>query len=82
MITILEQNKDDLIDKTEEYEWILQSARVIEQFTTTGSGEIDPEFFLKHDIAMYENVKWTQTQFGKTIVWGHNGQPQLYTWTS
>lgn len=73
IIAMLEQNKNDLFDKTEEYAWILQSARVIEQFTTIGSGKVDPDFFLKHDIAMYENAKWTQNQFGKTIVWAHNG---------
>lgn len=44
IIAMLEQNKNDLFDKTEEYAWILQSARVIEQFTTIGSGKVDPDF--------------------------------------
>ncbi|WP_068774925.1 erythromycin esterase family protein [Paenibacillus sp. FJAT-26967] len=72
---ILEQNKNDLEGQANEFQWILQSVRIIEQFTTMAAvlSEQPSEFYLKHDIAMYENAKWTQENLGKTIVWAHNG---------
>lgn len=72
---LLEQNKNKLNGKSPEFAWIKQNARVIEQFTTMlASYPDDPkDFYLKHDIAMYENAKWTEEHVGKTIVWGHNG---------
>lgn len=30
------------------------------------------DFYLKHDIAMYENARWTEEHIGKTMVWAHN----------
>ncbi|MVO98391.1 erythromycin esterase family protein [Paenibacillus lutrae] len=72
---ILEQNKEDLGGQANEFQWVLQSARIIEQFTTMAAvlAEQPSEFFLKHDIAMFENAKWTQENLGRTIVWAHNG---------
>ncbi|TYP73045.1 erythromycin esterase [Paenibacillus methanolicus] len=72
---LLEQNKSKRNGKSREFAWIKQNARIIEQFTTMAASYPDnPEdFYLKHDIAMYENAKWTEEQVGKTIVWGHNG---------
>ncbi|QQZ58643.1 erythromycin esterase family protein [Paenibacillus sonchi] len=71
--TILEQNKNKLNGKSQEFAWIKQNARIIEQFTTMVASENPKDFYLKHDIAMYENAKWTEEHVGKTIVWGHNG---------
>ncbi|KWX74540.1 erythromycin esterase family protein [Paenibacillus jilunlii] len=73
--TILEQNKSKLNGKSQEFAWIKQNARIIEQFTTMAASYPDnpKDFYLKHDIAMYENAKWTEEHVGKTIVWGHNG---------
>lgn len=72
---LLEQNKSNLNGKSKEFAWIKQNARIIEQFTTVAASFPDKpsDFFLKHDIAMYENAKWTEEHLGKTIVWGHNG---------
>jgi len=72
---LLEQNKSKLDGKSQAFSWIKQNARIIEQFTTmVASSPDDPEdFYLKHDIAMYENAKWTEEHIGKTIVWAHNG---------
>ncbi|TQR97556.1 erythromycin esterase family protein [Paenibacillus ottowii] len=73
---LLEQNKSDLNGKSKEFAWIKQNARIIEQFTTMLGGtspDKPSDFYLKHDIAMYENAKWTEEHLGKTIVWGHNG---------
>lgn len=71
--TLLEQNKSKLNGKSPEFAWIKQNARIIEQFTTMAASEDPKDFYLKHDIAMYENAKWTEEHVGKTIVWGHNG---------
>lgn len=73
--TLLEQNKSKLNGNSKEFAWIQQHARIIEQFTTmtTEMLENPSEFYLKHDIAMYENAKWTEEHLGKTIVWAHNG---------
>ncbi|MCE3199687.1 erythromycin esterase family protein [Paenibacillus sonchi] len=71
--TILEQNKNKLNGKSQEFAWVKQNARIIEQFTTMVASENPKDFYLKHDIAMYENAKWTEEHVGKTIVWGHNG---------
>ncbi|PNQ85342.1 erythromycin esterase family protein [Paenibacillus polymyxa] len=73
---LLEQNKSYLNGKSKEFAWIKQNARIIEQFTTMLGGtspDKPSDFYLKHDIAMYENAKWTEEHLGKTIVWGHNG---------
>ncbi|MBN3544163.1 erythromycin esterase family protein [Fictibacillus barbaricus] len=72
---LLEQNKEKLNGESKEFVWIQQNARVIEQFTTMASPlpEKPSDHYLKHDIAMYENAKWTEEKLGKTIVWGHNG---------
>ncbi|QUG86950.1 erythromycin esterase family protein [Bacillus nitratireducens] len=72
---LLEQNKSNLNGKSKEFAWIKQNARIIEQFTTmlASSPDKPSDIFLKHDIAMYENAKWTEEHLGKTIVWGHNG---------
>ncbi|MED3945115.1 erythromycin esterase family protein [Priestia megaterium] len=72
---LLEQNKSSLNGKSKEFAWIKQNARIIEQFTTMLASPPDKpsDLFLKHDIAMYENAKWTEEHLGKTIVWGHNG---------
>lgn len=72
---LLEQNKSYLNGKSKEFAWIKQNARIIEQFTTMLASPPDKpsDIFLKHDIAMYENAKWTEEHLGKTIVWGHNG---------
>ncbi|MGG1940149.1 erythromycin esterase family protein [Paenibacillus polymyxa] len=73
---LLEQNKSYLNGKSKEFTWIKQNARIIEQFTTMLGGtspDKPSDFYLKHDIAMYENAKWTEEHLGKTIVWGHNG---------
>lgn len=72
---LLEQNKNKLNGKSPEFAWIKQNARIIEQFTTMTAAYPDnlEDFYLKHDIAMYENAKWTEEHIGKTIVWGHNG---------
>ncbi|PEP05386.1 erythromycin esterase family protein [Bacillus wiedmannii] len=72
---LLEQNKSYLNGKSKEFAWIKQNARIIEQFTTMLASPPDQpsDFYLKHDIAMYENAKWTEEHLGKTIVWGHNG---------
>ncbi|MED2792133.1 erythromycin esterase family protein [Bacillus wiedmannii] len=72
---LLEQNKNTLNGNSKEFAWIKQTARIIEQFTTMAASFPDnpSDFFLKHDIAMYENVKWTEEHLGKTIVWAHNG---------
>ncbi|MBG9453783.1 erythromycin esterase [Lysinibacillus sphaericus] len=72
---LLEQNKRYLNGKSEEFAWIKQNARIIEQFTIMLASYPDKpsDLFLKHDIAMYENAKWTEEHLGKTIVWGHNG---------
>jgi erythromycin esterase len=72
---LLEQNKSYLNGKSREFAWIKQNARIIEQFTTMLASPPDKlsDLFLKHDIAMYENAKWTEEHLGKTIVWGHNG---------
>ncbi|QSF44566.1 erythromycin esterase family protein [Paenibacillus tianjinensis] len=72
---LLEQNKNKLNGKSREFAWIKQNARIIEQFTTMAASYPDSleDFYLKHDIAMYENAKWTEEHVGKTIVWGHNG---------
>lgn len=72
---LLEQNKNTLNGSSKEFAWIKQTARIIEQFTTMAASFPDnpSDFFLKHDIAMYENVKWTEENLGKTIVWAHNG---------
>lgn len=72
---LLEQNKSYLNGKSKEFAWIKQNARIIEQFTTMLASQPDKpsDIFLKHDIAMYENAKWTEEHLGKTIVWGHNG---------
>ncbi|BCB37291.1 succinoglycan biosynthesis protein [Bacillus cereus] len=73
--TLLEGNKSYLNGKSKEFAWIKQNARIIEQFTTmlTSPPDKPSDLFLKHDIAMYENAKWTEEHLGKTIVWGHNG---------
>lgn len=73
--TLLERNKSYLNGKSKEFAWIKQNARIIEQFTTmlTSPPDKPSDLFLKHDIAMYENAKWTEENLGKTIVWGHNG---------
>ncbi|AAP26144.1 erythromycin esterase family protein [Bacillus anthracis str. Vollum] len=72
---VLEENKSYLNGKSKEFAWIKQNARIIEQFTTmlTSPPDKPSDLFLKHDIAMYENAKWTEEHLGKTIVWGHNG---------
>ncbi|MFD7524329.1 erythromycin esterase family protein [Paenibacillus chitinolyticus] len=72
---LLEENKSELNGESKEFEWIKQSARIIEQFTTMMASPPDnpSDFYLKHDIGMYENAKWTEEHAGKTIVWGHNG---------
>ena len=72
---LLEENKSYLNGKSKEFAWIKQNARIIEQFTTMLATPPDKpsDFYLKHDIAMYENAKWTEEHLGKTIVWGHNG---------
>ena len=72
---LLEQHKSKLNGKSQEFAWIKQNARIIEQFTTMATSYPDDpkDFYLKHDIAMYENAKWTEEHVGKTIVWGHNG---------
>ncbi|WP_404303506.1 erythromycin esterase family protein [Paenibacillus sp. DP01] len=72
---LLEQNKSYLNGKSREFAWIKQNARIIEQFTTMLASPPDKpsDLFLKHDIAMCENAKWTEEHLGKTIVWGHNG---------
>ena len=72
---LLEENKSYLNGKSKEFVWIKQNARIIEQFTTMLATPPDKpsDFYLKHDIAMYENAKWTEEHLGKTIVWGHNG---------
>ena len=72
---LLEENKSYLNGKSKEFAWIKQNARIIEQFTTmlTSPPDKPSDLYLKHDIAMYENVKWTEEHLGKTIVWGHNG---------
>ena len=72
---LLDQNKNKLNGKSPEFAWIKQNARIIEQFTTMTAAYPDnlEDFYLKHDIAMYENAKWTEEHIGKTIVWGHNG---------
>ncbi|WP_318581565.1 erythromycin esterase family protein [Bacillus paranthracis] len=73
--TLLERNKSYLNGKSKEFAWIKQNARIIEQFTTmlTSPPDKPSDLYLKHDIAMYENAKWTEEHLGKTIVWGHNG---------
>lgn len=72
---LLEGNKSYLNGKSKEFAWIKQNARIIEQFTTmlTSPPDKPSDLYLKHDIAMYENAKWTEEHLGKTIVWGHNG---------
>ncbi|MEH7137009.1 erythromycin esterase family protein, partial [Priestia megaterium] len=72
---LLEQNKSYLNGKSKEIAWIKQNARIIEQFTTMLASPPDrpSDLFLKHDIAMYDNAKWTEEHLRKTIVWGHNG---------
>ncbi|MGM2728436.1 erythromycin esterase family protein [Bacillus cereus group sp. Bce005] len=72
---LLEENKSYLNGKSKEFAWIKQNARIIEQFTTMLATPPDKpaDFYLKHDIAMYENAKWTEEHLGKTIVWAHNG---------
>ncbi|WP_433947846.1 erythromycin esterase family protein [Bacillus tropicus] len=72
---LLEENKSYLNGKSKEFAWIKQNARIIEQFTTMLASPPDKpsDLYLKHDIAMCENVKWTEEHLGKTIVWGHNG---------
>lgn len=72
---LLEENKSHLNGKSKEFVWIKQNARIIEQFTTMLATPPDKpaDFYLKNDIAMYENAKWTEEHLGKTIVWGHNG---------
>ncbi|HEE9034561.1 erythromycin esterase family protein [Bacillus cereus] len=72
---LLEENKSHLNGKSKEFVWIKQNARIIEQFTTMLATPPDKpaDFYLKYDIAMYENTKWTEEHLGKTIVWGHNG---------
>ncbi|PGZ51595.1 erythromycin esterase family protein [Bacillus cereus] len=72
---LLEENKSHLNGKSKEFVWIKQNARIIEQFTTMLATPPDKpaDFYLKHDIALYENAKWTEENLGKTIVWGHNG---------
>lgn len=72
---LLEENKSNLDGKSKEFAWIKQHARIIEQFTVMAASFPDnpSDFYLKHDIAMYENVRWTEEHLGKTIVWGHNG---------
>ncbi|MGG2092823.1 erythromycin esterase family protein [Bacillus sp. S13(2024)] len=72
---LLEQNKSNLNENSKEFAWIKQNARIIEQFTTMAAALPDnpSDLFLKHDIAMYENAKWTEEHLGKTIVWAHNG---------
>ncbi|SEF84614.1 erythromycin esterase family protein [Paenibacillus sp. UNC499MF] len=72
---LLEENKSYLNGKSEEFAWVKQNARIIEQFTAMLASPPDnpSDFYLKHDIAMYENAKWTEEHLGKTIVWGHNG---------
>ena len=69
---VLEENKSYLNGKFKEFAWIKQNARIIEQFTTmlTSPPDKPSDLFLKHDIAMYENAKWTEEHLGKTIVWG------------
>lgn len=71
----LEENKSNLDGKSKEFTWIKQHARIIEQFTVMAASFPDnpSDFYLKHDIAMYENARWTEEHLGKTIVWGHNG---------
>ncbi|MFS0836871.1 erythromycin esterase family protein [Paenibacillus sp. 1P03SA] len=72
---LLEENKSDLNGESKEFAWIKQSARIIEQFTGMLASPPDnpSEFYLKHDIGMYENARWTEEHAGKTIVWAHNG---------
>lgn len=72
---LLEENKSNLDGKSKEFAWIKQHARIIEQFTVMAALFPDnpSDFYLKHDIAMYENARWTEEHLGKTIVWGHNG---------
>ena len=67
---VLEENKSYLNGKSKEFAWIKQNARIIEQFTTmlTSPPDKPSDLFLKHDIAMYENAKWTEEHLGKTIV--------------
>ncbi|WP_253957632.1 hypothetical protein [Paenibacillus oleatilyticus] len=31
------------------------------------------DFYNQYDIAMYENARWTEEKFGKSIVWARNG---------
>ncbi|MFP4974072.1 erythromycin esterase family protein [Paenibacillus sp. CN-4] len=71
---LLEQNKSNLNGKSQEFAWIKQNARIIEQFTAMTASYPDnvDDFYLKHDIAMYENARWTEEHVGKTIVWAHN----------
>lgn len=56
---LLEENKSYLNGKSKEFAWIKQNARIIEQFTTMLASPPDKpsDFYLKHDIAMYENAK-------------------------
>ena len=66
---LLEQNKSYLNGKSKEFAWIKQNARIIEQFTTMLATPPDKpaDFYLKHDIAMYENAKWTEEHLGKPL---------------
>ncbi|UHA75595.1 erythromycin esterase family protein [Paenibacillus sp. 481] len=73
IVKTLEKSQTEGDKQNEQYAWVLQSARILSQLTTTGAAENTPDFFFKHDVAMYENVKWVQENFGKTIVWAHNG---------
>lgn len=69
---LLEQNKRYLNGKSEEFAWIKQNARIIEQFTIMLASYPDKpsDLFLKHDIAMYENAKWTEEHLGKNHCMG------------
>ncbi len=69
---LLEENKSHLNGKSKEFVWIKQNARIIEQFTTMLATPPDKpaDFYLKHDIAMYENAKWTEEHLGKKPLYG------------
>lgn len=80
-------NRIQLNGESPEFTWIEQHAAVIEQFTKMMGylPEKPKDFYNQYDIAMYENARWTEEKFGKSIVWAHNGHtaktnllPQVY----
>ncbi|WP_236841183.1 erythromycin esterase family protein [Brevibacillus formosus] len=80
-------NRIQLNGESPEFTWIEQHAAVIEQFTKMMGylPEKPKDFYNQYDIAMYENARWTEEKFGKSIIWAHNGHtaktnllPQVY----